>query len=197
MLTFSLASSSFAQVGFGVKGGMNFAKIGGSDVIVDVKTRTGFAAGAYLEMSLPALITIQPEVLYSTKGVIFETNYTRLGQPATSTQTNTYTYLEVPVLVKYSFPIPVFKPTLYVGPEVGFLLNARARFEDTGASTVESDIKSIITGTDLGAVFGASVHVLAVDIEVRYTMGLKSTTKGYSANVYNRVWGIMAGIPLL
>lgn len=187
---------SFAQVGFGIKGGLNIATVGGADVSSIVKSRTGFAAGGYLELSLPFLLTIQPEVLYSTKGFIMEQDYSALGQSYSYKSTNTYSYLEIPVLVKYSLPVPIVKPSLYVGPEIGVLLTAKSEFEGTGSPTVDTDIKSIVTSTDYGAVFGASAHILVADIDVRYVLGLKSTDGVSQSRIYNRVWSVMLGIPL-
>jgi len=196
-LGFLLTAVSFGQIGFGIKGGVNFASLGGAEVPSGTRSRTGFAAGGYFEVSLPMLFIIQPEVLYTTKGCIFDQSLSRLGQPVSVTQTNTYSYLEIPVLVKYSLPVPVVKPNLYVGPEVGFLLSAKDKFEETGAQTTETDIKSFIASTDFGAVFGASAHILVADLDLRYTLGLKSTSKAVStAKVYNRVFSIMVQFPL-
>ena len=193
---FLFTADSSAQVGFGIKGGINFATPGGADVASIVKSRTGFAAGGYLEVSLPLLLTIQPEILYTTKGFKMEQNVTQLGQTYSSNSTNTYSYLEIPVLVKYSLPVPIVKPSLYVGPEVGFLLSAKNTYQATGIPSTDDDIKSSITNTDFGAVFGASAHLLVADFDVRYTFGLKTTDNSNRAKLYNRVWSIMTAIPL-
>ena len=191
-----LTTCSLAQISFGVKGGPNVATVGGADVSSIVKSRTGFSAGGYLELSLPFLLTIQPEILYSTKGFIMEQDYSALGQSYSYKSTNTYSYLEIPVLIKYSLPVPMIKPSLYVGPEIEVLLTAKSVFEGTGSPTVDTDIKSIVTSTDYGAVFGASTHILVADVDVRYVLGLKSTDGVNQAKMYNRVWSVMLGIPL-
>jgi hypothetical protein len=194
-LGFLYTACSFGQIGFGVKGGVNFATIGGADAAPILKTRTGFAAGVYLEASLPFLLTVQPEALYTTKGFTLSSSYsTNPGQNVTST--NTYSYLEIPVLLKYSLPVPVVKPSLYVGPEMGFLLSAKNKLEVSGQPAVETKMDSLLSSTDFGLVFGASAHVLIADIEARYTLGLKTTDKSGQAKLYNRVWSIMAAIPL-
>lgn len=194
-LCFLLASVSLSQFGFGAKGGIDFATIGGADAISTSKTRTGFAVGAYAEFNIPFLLTIQPEVLYTTKG--FELDGSILPDGPTSLiATNTYTYLEVPVLLKYVLPVPMVKPSLCVGPEVAFLLAARSKYKRIDGGTNDDDYKSRTTSTDVGAVFGASAHILFVDVDIRYDLGLKTTIKDGSGKVYNRVWSIMVGIPL-
>lgn len=196
LVTFAMCilvtTSSQAQIVFGIKGGINVATIGGADAASMLKSRTGFAAGAYLEASFPFLVTVQPEMLYTTKGFTFSS--ASFGQTVTST--NTYSYIEIPVLVKFYLPVPVVKPSLYVGPEMGFLLSAENKYEATGFSTRETNIDSLLSSTDFGVVFGASVHVLITDIEARYTLGLRTTDKSGQARLYNRVWSIMVGIPL-
>ncbi len=195
VLTLLAASFSSAQVGFGIKGGVDFATIGGADAVSDAKTRTGFVAGAYLDLNVPFVLNVQPEVLYTVKG--FQMDVSPLpATPPTETVTNTYSYLEVPILIKYSLPVPVVKPSLYVGPEMAFLLSAKSKHPALLGGTVEDDAKSIMASTDFGLVFGASAHVLVIDIDVRYDLGLKTTVKDGSGKVYNRVWSIMAGIPL-
>lgn len=191
-----LASGSAAQIGFGVKGGLNLATAGGTDVSSIVQSRTGFAAGAYLNLSLPFLFTIQPEVLYTTKGFVVEHTYILGIQPSTFKTTYTYSYLEIPVLVKYSLPVPVLSPSVYVGPAVGILMSAKSKYEEPGSPALETDVKSAVSSTDYGLVVGASAHVLVADVEVRYEMGLTSTDGVNKAAIYNRVWSFMIGIPV-
>jgi hypothetical protein len=183
---------SFAQIGLGIKGGVNFANVGGADAAPNSKTLTGFAAGGYLEISLPLLFTIQPEILYSQKGFTADENIFGTNVKVTGN----LNYLEIPVLVKYSFPVPVVKPSLYVGPAMGILLSAKAKAEALGQST-ETDIKDQTTSMDWGLVFGASANIAIITVDVRYTLGLTSLDKNSSSKAYNRVFSIMVGIPLM
>ncbi len=182
------AGLSYSQVGIGIKGGVNFANIGGADARTDSKSLTGFAAGGYLEISLPVLFTIQPEVLYSMKGFAVERQYDK--------HTIHFNYLEIPVLVKYSFPVPVVKPSLYAGPAMGILLSAKEEDEFGGLPTVETDFTDNTTSVDWGLVLGASANIAVITVDIRYTLGLATVEKNIPAKVYNRVWSIMVGIPL-
>jgi hypothetical protein len=191
-----LVASSQAQVGFGVTGGVNFATVGGADVPSSAKSVTGFAGGAYLEFSIPFLFTIQPEVLYSMKGFTAEETVSILGNNYNVKATAHLNYIEVPVLIKYTFPVPVIKPALFVGPSVGILLNAKVKGEVTGFPTQETDIKSSTTSTDFGLVFGASANIAILTVSARYTMGLTTLDKEGSSKTYNRVWSLMVGVGL-
>jgi hypothetical protein len=196
VLVLLVTLSSSAQVGFGIKGGVNVATVGGADVTGTPKTLTGFVGGAYLDFDIPFLVTIQPEVLYSMKGYGIDESVTFSGTTYSATGTANLNYLEIPVLIKYSFPVPVVKPSVFVGPSMGILLNAKVKVDVTGQPTQETDIKSNTTGTDWGFVFGASANILVVTVDVRYTLGLTSLDKSGSSKVYNHVWSITAGIPL-
>ncbi len=190
------AGTSRAQVGFGLTGGVNFANVGGADVTMSPKNLTGFAAGAYLDISVPFLLSIEPQILYSGKGYIMESSFTLFGSTYSVKGTATLNYLEIPVLLKYSLPVPVVKPSLFVGPTMGILLGAKMKAEVTGQPTTDTDIKSSTTGTDWGIVFGASVNILVVNVNARYTMGLTTIDKSGQSKIYNRVFSIMVGIPL-
>jgi hypothetical protein len=183
---------SFAQIGLGIKGGVNFANVSGTDAPPNAKTLTGFAAGGYLEISLPLLFTIQPEILYSQKGTTYDQSIFGTNVKVTAK----LNYLEIPVLVKYSFPVPVVKPSLYAGPAMGILLSAKAKAEAAGQSQ-EEDIKSQTTSTDFGLVVGASANIAIITVDVRYTLGLTTIDKTGSTKGYNRVFSIMVGIPLM
>ncbi len=191
-----VAGSSQAQVGFGVTGGVNFATVGGADVPSSAKPVTGFAAGIYADISIPMLFSIQPQVLYSRKGFKDQEVLNILGTPYNVTATGKIDYIEIPVLIKYTLPVPVVNPALFAGPSVGILMSAKVNADVAGIGSQEVDIKSTTTNTDFGLVFGASANIAIITVSARYTMGLTTLDKGTSDKVYNRVWSIMVGIPL-
>lgn len=194
-LTFLLASLSHSQIELGVKGGMNFATIEGPDAISFAKTRTGFAVGAYAEFTLPLLLSIQPEVLYTTKG--YRQDGATVGVlMRVTTMYQVYSYLEVPVLIGWTLPISTVKTKLYLGPSMAYLLGSKTKYEEPGGGEDVQDNKSFITSEDFGAVLGASAHILVVDVDFRYDLGLRTTINSGADKIYNRTWSIMVGIPL-
>ncbi len=191
-----LAATSRAQVGIGLTGGVNLATAGGADRFPGTKNLTAYAAGAYLDIDVPFLLSVQPEILYSVKGYTTELSYPSLGIPTTTKGTVKLNYLEVPVLFKYSLPVPLLKPNVFVGPSVGILLSAHGTIETTGQPTQESDLKSSYKSTDWGAVFGAGASVFAINLNVRYTLGLTKLVSSGQFKTYNRVWSVMIEVPL-
>jgi len=193
-----LASTvAFGQLGIGIskgiKGGLNFATVGGSDAPTGTTSITGVAVGVFAEISLPGPISIQPEVLYSVKG--FKVDAGGFGST-----TDTYSYIDIPVLVKfYLLPLPVFKPFIFAGPSFGILMSAKEKTDNTFLGTSsEVDIKDNITGTDVGLVIGVgaklSLLVLDLTVDARYNMGLSTLDKSGNAKVYNRVVAVYVGV---
>ena len=187
-LVLLFATVSQAQIGLGILGGVDLAKVYDANLIATPKTLTDFSGGVYLEVNIPMIITIRPEALYSLKGYVLEY--------PTGKTTTTYSYLEVPVLLKYSLPVPVLSPSLYAGPDVGFLLGSRRKQESAGVTTEDIDTKGETTKTDWGIMIGASVQIAVVSVHVRYDLGLTTVDAIGREKAYNRVWSIMVGIPL-
>jgi len=146
LIVFAFAAVSFAnaQVGFGIKGGLNFANV---DVTGDPDGRTGFHAGVFAEIGL-AGIAIQPEVLFSAKGA----------------DDFDLSYIEIPILLKKNFAKVL---NIHVGPQFGFLTNAEANF---GAG--DEDIQDFLKSSDISGVVGAGVDLPAgIGGGLRYVFG--------------------------
>lgn len=85
-----------AQVTFGVKGGVNFATLGGDDAdeLEGKKSNTGFYLGGTVNVPISSNFAFQPELIYSAnQGMEFresplELNY-NLG------------YLNIPLMLQY------------------------------------------------------------------------------------------------
>jgi hypothetical protein len=158
---FFFATAANAQFKFGVKAGANFSNVNGSDVS-GTNTLVGFNGGVFVDLPLAEHLSLQPELVYSGQGfkateTINTTNYTG---------TFTENYINIPVLLKYRFPMGLFIET---GPQVGFLMSAKAKI-----SGVSADNKSAYKSTDFDWAVGAGFHIpttrLAVD--ARYNFGL-------------------------
>jgi hypothetical protein len=169
-------TASAQGIKLGVKGGVNIADVGGSDVSVlgTTETKAGLIAGAFAEFMIGNMFAIQPEVLYSQKG----TKVTEQGVEGKFK----LDYVEVPLLLKVNIPIEGSKvhPHVYAGPAVA--LKASCKIEASGGGASASvdceDAGAEITSTDFGVAFGGGVSVdvggAEVGIDVRYTLGLRT-----------------------
>lgn len=176
----SFATTTNAQIKFGVKAGANFANVNG-DNVGSTSTLVGFNGGVFVGLGLADHLSLQPELVYSMQGFKQDDNGT--------TATQSLNYLNIPVLLKYRFPMGLFIET---GPQIGFLMSAKAK-----ESGVSIDDKSGLKSTDFSWAIGAGFHIpttqLAVD--VRYNFGLAnivddSNSGGSSSSVKNGVFQV-------
>lgn len=167
VFVFSVVAFANAQVGFGIKGGLNFANV---DVAGDPDARTGYHFGAFAEIGL-AGFAIQPEVLFSAKGA----------------EDFDLTYLEVPILFKKNFAKVL---NIHLGPQFGFLTSADL---DTGAG--EADVKDFLDNSEISAVVGAGVNLPGGLVGgLRYVYGLSDIDDGlFDTEVKNRTFQVYVG----
>jgi hypothetical protein len=180
---------AYAQLGLfskGLIGGLNMASLGGSDASGDARTQTGFAGGVFLELNIPGPFSIEAEGLYSQKGSKYSGTI--------SSVTDTYAYADIPVLLKYYFPLPVLRLYLYGGPMYSIVLSANRKTEVAYSSTVDTDIKDMMAAHDVGGVVGIGARFSIVRIDARYTLGLSTIDKNGTLKVYNRVAALYGGI---
>jgi hypothetical protein len=172
---FSLAYSQTARspIGFGVKAGVNFAKLKTETGNVETKTgsQTGINAGVFAEIPAGMNITVQPELTYSSMGYEVSNSF--------GSAKGKYTYLSLPVLLKYTLPGSGFG--IYAGPQVGYLLSADREMNGT-----TTDVKDQLRSSDFSAVFGSEFTIpnTGFVLSGRYQLGLKNIVKnppaGYS-----------------
>lgn len=160
-----------------------------------MSNRSGFAVGAFLNVSTGGFFSIQPEVLFSQKGAKL--------QSEDGEATMKLSYVEIPVLLKVS-PMLVgatgFKPFLYAGPVLGISAGCSISGEDEGISVdVDCGVGDFIDtkSTDLSAVFGAggsfAVGRGTFSVEARYGLGLSDVFDVEDMDVKNRAISVLVG----
>jgi opacity protein-like surface antigen len=161
-----LGNLSAQEVKFGAKIGLNSSNLRGD---MDFDSKIGFNVGAFAEISLLDKFIFQPELLFSTQGAKFETSD---ANAAVSIKVN---YLNIPLMLKYGVTDKLF---LEFGPQLGFLLSGKSKFEVTyGGETdsEEEDIKDSSKSFDFGLNFGASFDVAEnIMIGARYNLGVSN-----------------------
>jgi opacity protein-like surface antigen len=171
------ANSALAQLtGAGIKIGVGFAKLSGSNV-QETESKTGFTGGGFITFAFNDIVAIQPEAYYSFKGAEFSGTDPDYGEIKGEVK---YDYVEIPILIKAMLPTSSnFEPSIFIGPSFGILTNAKLEVE---TSTGQSDSRSIreeSNKTDLGLSFGAGISYELtkgkISLEGRYSLGLSST----------------------
>lgn len=166
-----LPTLSSQNVNIGIKGGLNIYNIH-NDNGGKYDNLAGFHIGLLGHIHLTRHLAFQPEVVYSTQGakynVLEETVKIKLG------------YINVPLLIQYMFDNGF---RLEVGPQIGFLLNAKSEINNNN-----TDIKSSIKSTDIGLALGIGYIVPSTGfgIDARYNIGLSNINENGSTNSMNR-----------
>lgn len=170
------------EVNFGAKAGVNFANVSGEDVEDNI-TRTSFNVGAVVEFEISDKFSIQPELIYSAQGA-------KLEEESDVDLTLKLDYLNVPVIAKF-YAAESF--SLEFGPQVGFLLSAKAKAK-IGGDSGETDIKDEFETVDFGLNFGAGYKLdSGLNFSARYNLGLSNVAKESESSVKNSVFQISIG----
>ena len=157
-----VAASTYAQLSGGVKAGLNLTneKLKVESISQSGDMKVGFLIGGYLTAPLAEKLAIQPELFFATGGAKYSTDSTggkvNLG------------YISVPVLVRYNLTENI---NIQVGPQLGFLLSAKAK-PDGGDS---QDVKDSYKGIDFGVAAGLGLEFGAFNASARYYLGLANT----------------------
>lgn len=152
----------------------------------DVKARTGFVAGAYVDYALRGVyegLSVQAGLDLAQKGTRIDR---RSGE---SFRELDITYVDVPLLAKLAFAYDAFRPYVLGGPVFSFKQGTSATAD---GQSIDPDDE--LTGTDLGLALGLGVQRDRLGIEVRYVHGVANISTSSSSNesAKNRQWALVA-----
>ncbi len=153
---------SYGQVSFGIKSGINIATV--KDINSDPVNRIGWHAGALANIPIHKKISVQPELLFSSKG------YRYIGDlNETNKSSIRLNYLTAPILLSYKID---YKTSLFLGPEIGYLLSAYLLFPNKEKFNVSNNYPVKL---DLGLDIGLSYKIIKkVGLEILYNYGFKN-----------------------
>ncbi|RPH33819.1 MAG: PorT family protein [Bacteroidales bacterium] len=159
----AISTAAFAQIQFGLKGGVNMGnvKISGGGMSVDTKMLIGFQAGAFANFGINDKLSFQPEFLFQQGGCKFDEDFS--DEPLKANM------IAVPMMFKYSFD--AFK--ILVGPQFAYILSAEVDGEDVTGED-ELDMKKLDYGIALGAGYELEN---GIGFDARYYIGLANLTK--------------------
>ena len=150
LLSLTLAAGAIAtanaQTGIriGVIGGANLASFTGPDK-TDTKSKYGFSAGAAFNFGLSDLISIQPEIRYSQKGIKLgyngennsDASLLKNSSNASGTFGQTLSYIDVPVLLRVNTGGSDRSGLFFeFGPQGSFLIAQRSFIDSGDKATV-------------------------------------------------------------
>jgi hypothetical protein len=196
-----LVFQSSAQVKFGVKAGLNLANMTAKDndqiYSKDYKSKAGYHFGVTAEFAVNEKFSIEPALLFSTKGFKLEDTYSGHSYKVTAN----LNYLEIPINALYKMDLGGTKLFVSAGPYLGYALSGKAKTTSSGSPDEETTIK-IGSGTDkdikaidFGLNIGAGVEFGAITLGLQYGLGLANLTNSTTASEKetNKVFGISVG----
>lgn len=207
LLTIALIGSTsiYAQtVTYGVKAGVNFSTFSATfdNLTGTSSSLTGFHVGGVVDFRFNKSFSIQPGILYSTKGGSSTTPNDGSQQVALSASKVTFNYLEIPV--NFLYHAVVRKGSIFIGggPYVGFGLSGSAplttdengqptnRTEPVHFGSGENDIHN----PDFGVNFiGGYQFTSNVTLSIQYGLGLQNLSNNPIVRIHNQALGFSVG----
>jgi hypothetical protein len=153
---------SGSQVSLGLKAGASLTSLTGADA-KGADNLFGFHAGVFANVGLTRLFAFQPELIYSQKGYKLN-NVTDYSQRLH--------YIDVPL----AFHVNTGGLFFEAGPQVGFLVSAKAK--NGSASTANTDS---FNSVDFGYLFGLGYQLKhGLGVGLRYNGGFTNIDKAYT-----------------
>lgn len=169
-------------VKFGLKLGINFAKLTDSEDSgdIDSKARVGVNVGGYIFYKFSKKFAFQPELLYTTQGLVNE------GQSEGNEFKITYKldYIAIPLMFKY-YPAKNFN--VEFGPQLSFNVSKKIQAKGYGESVTydldeffdANDIDAKTNTFDLGLNFGLGYELdNGFNFGARYSLGMIKVIEG-------------------
>ena len=160
---------------FGIKGGVNLTNMYVKDVS-DENMKVGFNAGFFAKLPVTRGFSIQPELLYTSKGAKETYNNFVEGKGEYRFNLN---YIELPVLAVFNVAKNF---NVHVGPYVSYL--AAANIKDLKDDGTIHDIKDLdaenFNRFDYGVAGGLGIDISNFTLGARYNYGFREIGKSGS-----------------
>ena len=190
---FLLAIPSYAQISFGIKGGVNVAEFSFQDqgTSIPQSSINGFTLGAVLEVALGKNIFLQPEAIFVQRGSELNTSLTNL--------TTNVNYLDIPVLLKIKIlNTNLLNINLLGGPSFGLALNGEEI--DQGGQTIDinfggdNGLKRFDLGINAGGGVGINLGSVGVFGDIRYLFGVSDISEDANREIRNKGLNLSVGL---
>jgi len=190
---FLLAIPSYAQISFGIKGGVNVAEFSFQDqgTSIPQSSINGFTLGAVLEVALGKNIFLQPEAIFVQRGSELNTSLTNL--------TTNVNYLDIPVLLKIKIlNTNLLNINLLGGPSFGLALNGEET--DQGGQTIDinfggdNGLKRFDLGINAGGGVGINLGSVGVFGDIRYLFGVSDISEDANREIRNKGLNLSVGL---
>ncbi len=175
-----VAFTASAQIGIGIKAGLNFANQTGDDV-EDNSMLTALHGGVYATFNFGDRLAFQPELLLNATGTTYD--FGNDGKVDFKT-----TYVSVPLMLLFKLNETF---NIQAGPQLSFLTKAELTDGDTSI-----DFSDEVEPTEWGANIGLGLNFGKLNVTGRYCIGLSNIAKESGVEVKNSVIQLSLGYTL-
>ena len=187
----AVGSTSFGQLpklNFGIKGGMNIAKLKSDFAQED--NRLGYQAGVWARIGAAGLY-IQPEAYLGSKGGKFTFNDNT--QNVSGSANVKFTNFDIPILIGTKIGTNKLNARFMAGPVISFIIDEETTFDTAiEQATGFGDYKKQTWGGQLGA----GVDLGNISVDLRYEAGLSNVNKSGAYDQKQNLWHISLGYKL-
>lgn len=166
-----VSTAGFAQTfQLGVKGGVNISNFNGGDFSnVKKNALVGFHAGGFVNFRFGEVLSLQPELLFSTQGAKFE------SKESGEKEDFKLNYVSIPVMLKVKSSSGFYLET---GPIVSFNVS--------GGNFENQSIKDATNSADFSWGVGLGYHShIGLGIGARYNVGISKVGNINNATITN------------
>ena len=180
------ATLSYAQLGFGIKGGFTMSKLSVNIGDYADAAQAGYQLGAFVRLGKK--LHLQPEAYFTAKTGKLTFDYTEVdpnnpdGTISSSVEQQiSLKTIDVPVLIGYQIAkLPTIKIRIQAGPVASIVVNKKFNVQfdgvdqpDGSSPLVEDDFSNV----NWAAQFGAGIDFLFLTADIRYELGLNNIYK--------------------
>jgi opacity protein-like surface antigen len=197
-----LAKTSAQEIKWGVKGGFNWTSF--QSDLSGVSSTPGFHFGGIAEIRASEKWFVQPELFYSLEGAKVSGSFQDEDMSLAVTNNLKLGYIQMPVMLKH---VIVDGFSLEIGPQIGYLVTAKNRFNytmkmnemefgESGTDDVKEDFKKISLVLNAGAGYEFKNKIF---MQARYFYGNANISKnsedneGVSGDISNKGFQFSVG----
>jgi len=202
MIALFIVGGAKAQLGYGLKAGLNFPSYNIENSDSETNSTTNFYVTGYLDAPVANNVFIQPGVSLQGKGAkLMSASW---GNENAEITQNTM-WLEIPVNVVGKFDAGMGKVFLGAGPYASFGLSGKNKFSSSVTDDYQEDFKfgkdNTLKGTDFGLNFLAGYEFEnGIHIHGGYGLGLTNIAgkqiEKSTGDIKNRVWSVGIGFSM-
>lgn len=175
------------KVRFGLKLGVSGSSLYDDAKADDKKSRIGFTGGGFAKIPIVKMISLRPEVLFTTKGARFDF----VGGNTSELKLN---YVEIPLSLEFNIAIL----NIHAGVHAGLLATAEGEFKDAQGNTITADFdKDDLESFDYGWHLGGGIDLGNIGLHLRVSRGLQDirkddTLEDVFGSLKNASWSLTA-----